>query len=633
MDNASDRPLNETATDSSADPGPWPRWLLAVAALTVLCMATQRTLLQQVPVTAADVLLGLSLVGIVFVLWRRKAQLPLAWPVLLFLVLSCLTALAAGSGRPGALEAVQRTEQFLAAYLLFQLLLDKRPGWLVNLVGFGLVVNIAVALVQGASHGFGPEVTGLFRSRTALDYFLLISLAWILPYWLNATRGLVRVPTLLAAVALCLGVMANGQVLLLTVAVLFFVALCHSRRGFVLTTAAMAVFGLSLWMGPAPGGRRTVLSETLSPFRGDRLKQCHTELVAAMRMSADHPVTGAGLGRYQQWIGTYYRELYNPNENQIETDTQSGYGILFGSSGMIAGTFFVLMLLAAAVRGLRNWFGTDGRDPTALAGAAGTLAVLAGMWVSDPLVRGVAWFAVLGLAAAHRPRSDGGRRPVGPRLGWKGVVAWGALFAVLAARTAFGPRSGPAGGANPTAVGLPPPVTAPETTPAAATSNTNAAAEFAPDPNFFKVVDASDAKEFTPPVVKDKDPRAANATVLRIPDEKGKPPEGAEPDMKYGGVRFEVNIPRNMTCAVWMRVFWEGSCGNSIYYRHADGTTLTVGNDGTYDIWHWLQVPKTFRFKKGRNTFYVLNREDGVRLDQIVITGDLEYVPQGIEEE
>ncbi|NOY81988.1 MAG: hypothetical protein GXP31_13405 [Kiritimatiellaeota bacterium] len=631
MDNASDRPLNETATESALENGPWPRWLLVLAGFTVLCMATQLTLLQRLPLTAADLFLGLSLVGILFVMWRRRAQLPLARSILLFLLLCCLAALAAGSGRPGALEIVQRTEQFLAAYLLFQLLLDRRPGWLVSLVGVGLAVNVVTALAQAAHHGLGPQVTGLFRSRTALDYFLIISLAWLLPYWLTAARGLVRVLILVAAVALCLGVMANGQVLLLAVTVLSFAALCHSRRGFVLTVGAATLFLLSLWIGPAPGARRAILAETLSPFHGDRLKQCHTELVAAMRMSADHPLTGAGLGRYQQWIGTYYRELYNPNENQIETDTQSGYGILFGSSGMLAGTLFVLILLAAVVRGLRNWFGTDARDPTALAGAAGTLAVLAGMWVSDPLVRGVAWYAVLALAAAHRPR--GGERSVGHVLGWKGVVVWGALFALLAARTAFGPDRGTGGLGKPAAVVGLPPIAPSQTAPPAATSNAGGSAEFAPDQSFFKVVDASEAKEFTPPVVKDKDPRAAEGTILRIPDDTGKPPEGADPDMKFGGMRFEVDIPRNMTCAVWMRVFWEGSCGNSIYYRHTDGTTLAVGNDGTYDIWHWLKVPKSFRFKKGRNTFYVLNREDGVRLDQIVITGDLEYVPQGIEEE
>jgi hypothetical protein len=88
------------------------------------------------------------------------------------------------------------------------------------------------------------------------------------------------------------------------------------------------------------------------------------------------------------------------------------------------------------------------------------------------------------------------------------------------------------------------------------------------------------------------------------------------------------------TCKVWVRAWWEGSCGNTVCIRVGDqGKNLTVGNDGTYDAWHWLEVPTSFALEKGTHTIYLLNREDGIRIDQLLVTSDMEYYPQGAEEE
>jgi hypothetical protein len=56
-------------------------------------------------------------------------------------------------------------------------------------------------------------------------------------------------------------------------------------------------------------------------------------------------------------------------------------------------------------------------------------------------------------------------------------------------------------------------------------------------------------------------------------------------------------------------------------------------NDGTFDAWHWLEVPKLYTLDKGKHDLYILDREDGIRIDQILVTNDTEYYPQGIEEE
>jgi hypothetical protein len=178
--------------------------------------------------------------------------------------------------------------------------------------------------------------------------------------------------------------------------------------------------------------------------------------------------------------------------------------------------------------------------------------------------------------------------------------------------------------------------------PATAVTEAGASAEAAGDAattgasaDIFRVLNAAaDAKTMTAPFEKAPDSQSATGTVLRIQDKKGTPPEGEEPDMKYGGATYELQLAGPATCKVWVRAWWEGSCGNTVCIRVGDqGKNLTVGNDGTYDAWHWLEVPTSFALEKGTHTIYLLNREDGIRIDQLLVTSDMEYYPQGAEEE
>ncbi|MBT4819005.1 MAG: hypothetical protein HON70_25070, partial [Lentisphaerae bacterium] len=353
----------------------------------------------------------------------------------------------------------------------------------------------------------------------------------------------------------------------------------------------------------------------------------------ATRMARDYPWFGVGAGHYQQHIGPYYRELPNPNVNAVERDTQAGYGILAGTMGFTTLAVFVVVMLLAITSGLRAAHGTDASAAVPLGGAVALLVIALGSVVSDPFVRGVGWYLALGFASAFMP----GKTPSGlsTPLGIPKVIAWGAAFGVLVVLTFLVPTSAkPQQFVHIVTVptqpnNAPPP---PDAAPAATTG----APTFTADIDFFRVIDASEATAFTAPMIADKDPKAAKGMILRIPDEKGKPPEGEEPDMKHGGATFDVDVAKPVKCRVWVRTWWEGSCGNSMYVRPAEGTkALVIGNDGTYEAWHWLPLgaAQTFDFPAGKTTIAVLNREDGVRFDQILITGDLQYIPQGIEEE
>ena len=104
--------------------------------------------------------------------------------------------------------------------------------------------------------------------------------------------------------------------------------------------------------------------------------------------------------------------------------------------------------------------------------------------------------------------------------------------------------------------------------------------------------------------------------------------------MDFGGAQFDFELPSDAECKVWLRVWWDGSCGNTINLQMDDEPkSITVGNDGTYRTWHWLEAPKIYKLASGKHSLFLLNREDGIMFDQLLITNDHQYVPQGIEEE
>ena len=638
-----------------------PGWPLVLCALAVVTTASQILLLSKgIPIGLADLAAAAATVGVLFLMWKHDVRVSMPTPILLIVGAYCLVALLAGSGKAGVPEAVQRVEQLFCGLLLFAVLLGHRRSWLPRLVALGLALNVLAALVQMAT-GFGAPVRGLFASRMALGLYLAGALVWLQPLALQRCKGWRNSSAYVLATALVLACIAHGQMLVLAIVATAVLGMLHSRRALVLNLAGVVLLLLSLCCGHRG---RTTLAATLSPFsNGDtnqygtlaaqsrldpvtikvqnagEIKQCHTEMVAALRMAAENPWSGVGAGKYQGNIGMYYRELPNPNFNAVEKDTQSGLGILFGTMGFPVGVLFLLLFLGGITAGVRAFCRAESEDPTPLAGAALLGVLLLSLLISDPFVRGIGWYPALGLASVFLTGPGADKAGTGRTLGWRGIIGWGIGYGIIIALMLLtsGMRRSTAASA-----GALTPVTVPDASVAAEPSPEQAAVNAGQgavaDIDFFRVLDAGDAKEITEPALIEKDTpastRAAMKTIIRIPDKKGTPPDGEPSDMKYGGARFEIEAPKPTKCKIWLRVWWEGSCGNTVCVKAAaDSEIRVVGNDGTYDAWHWLPVPVVYEFAQGMNELYVLNREDGIRVDQILVTGDLQYVPQGIEEE
>ncbi len=123
---------------------------------------------------------------------------------------------------------------------------------------------------------------------------------------------------------------------------------------------------------------------------------------------------------------------------------------------------------------------------------------------------------------------------------------------------------------------------------------------------------------------------ASGGAWLSIPEKAGNPPM-----LEKGFAKFEVEIPSDGGWFLWARVLWDGECSNSFTIQIDDGAPFLFGEDTTFNVWHWVRYPvsrmaKPVTLSKGKHTVIFRNREDGVALDQFLLTTEKRYVPVGI---
>ncbi|HEX8237892.1 MAG TPA: hypothetical protein VF600_18270 [Abditibacteriaceae bacterium] len=91
---------------------------------------------------------------------------------------------------------------------------------------------------------------------------------------------------------------------------------------------------------------------------------------------------------------------------------------------------------------------------------------------------------------------------------------------------------------------------------------------------------------------------------------------------------FNVKTPGVYT--VWARTFWANGCGNSVAVSVNGGPVKILGEDGTYDKWHWVGGTAKVKLNAGANKLILKNRETGVSVDQFFLSQDADYTPTGI---
>ena len=133
-----------------------------------------------------------------------------------------------------------------------------------------------------------------------------------------------------------------------------------------------------------------------------------------------------------------------------------------------------------------------------------------------------------------------------------------------------------------------------------------------------------------PPGVKAVEGASARA-YLEIPQGAGNPPSNSA-----GRAVLALDLPEEGDYTVWLRVWWDDSCGNSFTVQVDGRPAFVMGEDGTYRAWHWVRHPVSrmaapLRLAAGAHTLTILNREDGARVDQVLLSAEKRFVPVDAE--
>ena len=95
-----------------------------------------------------------------------------------------------------------------------------------------------------------------------------------------------------------------------------------------------------------------------------------------------------------------------------------------------------------------------------------------------------------------------------------------------------------------------------------------------------------------------------------------------------GNTTYKVYVPVEGAYTLWALVRWYDACGNSFFTLVDDMAPANPAYITTsrYQEWHWVKGKK-FNLSVGWHLIRFQNREDGAKLDQFMLTRDLNYVP------
>ncbi|ARA92159.1 hypothetical protein AWN76_002545 [Rhodothermaceae bacterium RA] len=145
--------------------------------------------------------------------------------------------------------------------------------------------------------------------------------------------------------------------------------------------------------------------------------------------------------------------------------------------------------------------------------------------------------------------------------------------------------------------------------------------------------------ELTAPMQRFETAQASGGAYVEVPNGPGHD-DGGE-----GAVRFAFEVPVAGRYAFWGRVLGLNNNDNSLFVSVDGGTEVvwdTPEQHVTTDRWVWDPIsdrdwsspeappePLVLTLEAGRHTLTLRNREDGTRLDRVLVTNDLTFVPSG----
>jgi len=533
-----------------------------------------------VPASLAVVLLLLG----AMLLWRGEALRPPGWVHVAF-----LSALGLGLVRLGGSDVAAGLREAVQAWVAFGVVVilaasanaEERRSLARAFAVLGAVL-LAGGMIIRFARGDAPTNT------TRLSVMLCLTFPFLVGLLGETRRRRLWLPVACAAYVVA---SRHGGVLLCgLVGAAVTMAMGRQRLGRTvpLVCCLVTVVGTLFTDGSAWHALVTRRPET------GNLKRLFVEHEATPHAVLASPLTGHGLGRYKDVITRYFVRFPDPDDNRIVPDTNSQYTLFAVEAGVPAAALFLALLSAVAWCALR----AARTDPEAgaVAGASVALA-LAGVF-AVLLTRNTGSLAgcTLGLALGALPRRRTTACGWGPKL---------LAFCVLTTAAMLWRAAALSRAARPARVrsGELRILRAPE--------------QPAPD-YWLREAEAPSRPPQSPATIAGANDASGNRA-LAIPEKAGKGKGSAV-------YRFE-SLPAG-TYTVWLRAFWRDGCSNSIGFTI--GKDRFVLSDEIYGKWHWAPSLRKAAIAAGAMEIRLQNTEDGVMIDQILVSPDPAFVPHGI---
>ncbi len=566
----------------------------------------------------------------------RPIGLSLGWAV------AALAGLAvAGSGelRPALLDVLKVAALLVIGSLLFANIAYARERALRLAIAGATLATVIVATVQYLLKAEAVNVAGLLDNRTLYGACVAAGT----PFVIGEIAGLPAPLRRWRTPMLC-GFLLVAAITLLSLPALIVFCLSALIVAHFAKLLRPAVIALAFACGliafhVLPRDQAVELAGSVGVFdAGGHVRRHAIEACSSARAIADRPLLGHGPATYQHVAGSaqYRGALPAPAENRVERGTNPGYLVIAVEYGIPAAVCFALMLLAAGGAALAGRTTTGGQatrgtllmesatvdSMPAVAAGVSALTLAASSIFTVLLINGPGFLlaAVIGLCAAQRQRSrDAARALAGgfasthsaefepgfARIARKDWRAWFARAAGVCACVALG-------------VALRSPrISGPDEA-----YDNMAASDLSGKGRAVVVLQAADAMAIVPPMHKAERRDAAGGRCLEIDEFAGKPPK------VEGSAEYAVEIAQHGCYRVWVRAWWSDGCANSVAAALDNGAPYLMGNDGTYARWHWVRGP-VVELKPGKHVLTLYEREDNLKLDQIALSNDDNFSPNG----
>ena len=124
---------------------------------------------------------------------------------------------------------------------------------------------------------------------------------------------------------------------------------------------------------------------------------------------------------------------------------------------------------------------------------------------------------------------------------------------------------------------------------------------------------------------------ASSGDYIFVPEGKG---NVWEPRQDGGYIEYVFEVPASGEYVIWGRVKAVDT-NNDSFFVSIDEAEYALWDTRISNAWVWDQVanrggdnPVVYYLEAGQHTLIFKQREDGTKLDRILVTNDMEYIPE-----